>query len=976
MPMSFALRIAAAVLVTLVSGGAAWSAELYVAQNDPAAADTNAGTEAKPFKTIQPAVDASKVGGTIYIKAGTYTEAIRIHKKSGTMDAPITISAWKEDHVVLGSIPQPLPGADAWKPIPGTKCYSTVLPQPVPEDMLVLVGDTFVVTQFKDTPPKDDQIVWATYRKSDRTLMFNANGKNPAAGAPLRYIRKILPLILDYSSFWAIRNLEFNWTNGGIYLECCTNCLIEDCYFHHGAGIGLHAYACNVRRCNFNGYGGAIGCSGAGPANIIEDNLIVDCGANWDENINNREINFQEGAGPTCFKGPELGLVFRYNTVSEGHGGSGWYADVAGKGSRIVGNAFWNIPPGGDSGAIYNELGIDDSLIMGNAFYKCGVASSYCARMNVVDNYFDESSIVTHNRSPWPYRNSYMVIRGNAFVNPGGGYLAHFGGGEAFFPEAFGKSLVDYNRIRVKEGGLLINDASGGHLAKSIEDIRKIYGWEMHGEVKTYDPKNNDLTPEAMGGSSVTYRIPWGKRSFLARPMLSNADVECVWPGAPEQFGVGIRTPGFFWRIEDGNHDPSPLNGYQPCFMHYFRNQPDSMAGYGLGEKCGARWYVDAEKVFPKDMVGGASGNPGDNPEFVTSYSNGNHFLVMEGRDPEKMLAQGVGYWSPLLATVDGAKVTVSMRIRGKDIVSTDKGSPAVWVEFTNETGQNRQRAVLVGKDAQGRMQHEEFTKGGYDWKELKETVTAPKDAIRMALFFGVLPCKGHLDFDDINIKTASEAGSVTRQILEPRLPIQRIRETFIVDLSNVVNRSLADDKDNDGKGGWTDQGSECDMRELATGKRKFGGVPFEILPAPKSVVVLKSSSRAAGDLPKKVTILVGRKLDTIFFLHSAAWLGGGKEYFHYVIHYADEKDVTLSVGQLNLADWIDEPVVRFPNEEGTFSTVAETVKVPQFSRGSIYRMEWSAPLDRRPVEIKSIEFVGNGSTVPVLLGITGVTEW
>ena len=48
----------------------------------------------------------------------------------------------------------------------------------------------------------------------------------------------------------------------------------------------------------------------------------------------------------------------------------------------------------------------------------------------------------------------------------------------------------------------------------------------------------------------------------------------------------------------------------------------------------------------------------------------------------------------------------------------------------------------------------------------------------------------------------------------------------------------------------------------------------------------------------------------------------------------------------------------------------------PRFNGGSVYRMEWSAPTDRRAVEIKSIEFVGNGSTVPVLLGITGVTEW
>jgi len=38
--------------------------------------------------------------------------------------------------------------------------------------------------------------------------------------------------------------------------------------------------------------------------------------------------------------------------------------------------------------------------------------------------------------------------------------------------------------------------------------------------------------------------------------------------------------------------------------------------------------------------------------------------------------------------------------------------------------------------------------------------------------------------------------------------------------------------------------------------------------------------------------------------------------------------------------------------------------------------MEWGVPLDRRAVEIKSIEFIGDGKVVPVLLGITGVMEW
>jgi hypothetical protein len=129
--------------------------------------------------------------------------------------------------------------------------------------------------------------------------------------------------------------------------------------------------------------------------------------------------------------------------------------------------------------------------------------------------------------------------------------------------------------------------------------------------------------------------------------------------------------------------------------------------------------------------------------------------------------------------------------------------------------------------------------------------------------------------------------------------------------------------------------------------------------------------------LPEKVTIPIGRKFDTLFFLHAGAWCNtDDKEFFRYVLHYADGKDVTLSVGPQNMRDWTAEPVARFQMEQDTFSTVAQTVKVPQFGRGSVYRMEWSAPVDRRGVEIKSIEFIGGGKAVPILLGITGVTEW
>jgi len=300
-----------------------------------------------------------------------------------------------------------------------------------------------------------------------------------------------------------------------------------------------------------------------------------------------------------------------------------------------------------------------------------------------------------------------------------------------------------------------------------------------------------------------------------------------------------------------------------------------------------------------------------------------------------------------------------------------------VWLQFTNETGQKRRRAFLVGKDDQGAMHRPELATGNYDWTEVKETVTAPQDAVRMALFLGLTPCKGQVNFDDINITTASEEKAASADILRPRLPIQKIKETYFLDLTKVANRGLADEVENDGKGGWSDQGPQADMRELQSGERRLGGVPFKIPPDPTSIVVLRSSNRLQGDLAEKVTIPVGRKLDTLFFLHAAAWCpSAGEEAFHYVIHYADGKDVTLKVTGSNLADWIGEPVRRFPLEEGTFTTVVETVKNPQFRQGSVYRMEWGAPMDRRGVEIKSIEFAGGGKAVPMLLGITGVIEW
>ena len=244
-----------------------------------------------------------------------------------------------------------------------------------------------------------------------------------------------------------------------------------------------------------------------------------------------------------------------------------------------------------------------------------------------------------------------------------------------------------------------------------------------------------------------------------------------------------------------------------------------------------------------------------------------------------------------------------------------------------------------------------------------------------MALFLGMRPGKGRVNFDSINIKTRSGTAPkvVKQEVLPPRLPLERFKETFYVDLKTLVNRSLTDDEPNNGKGGWSDQGPSCDMRGVKTGERKFGGVPFKILDENgNSIIVLKSKWRNPGNLPEKVEIPVRRLVDTLFFLHGAAYFN----HFTYILHYADGKNVEIKVDPTKCYDWTTDPKRKFEDEVGTFSTAAETVPNPTFRQGTLYRTEWSSPADRRGVELKSIEFVNSGGCVPALVGITGVMEW
>ena len=66
----------------------------------PSGNDSNTGTQDNPFKTIQKGVNVLGAGKTLYVRGGTYNEAVTI-KGSGTAGNPITIAAYPGETPIL-----------------------------------------------------------------------------------------------------------------------------------------------------------------------------------------------------------------------------------------------------------------------------------------------------------------------------------------------------------------------------------------------------------------------------------------------------------------------------------------------------------------------------------------------------------------------------------------------------------------------------------------------------------------------------------------------------------------------------------------------------------------------------------------------------------------------------------------------------------------------------------------------------------
>lgn len=193
------------------------------------------------------------------------------------------------------------------------------------------------------------------------------------------------------------------------------------------------------------------------------------------------------------------------------------------------------------------------------------------------------------------------------------------------------------------------------------------------------------------------------------------------------------------------------------------------------------------------------------------------------------------------------------------------------------------------------------------------------------------------------------------------------------LDLTPLANRGLADEKGDDGQGGWSDQGPDIDLRSFPTGRQQFGGVPFLVGAGTRSCIVLKSDARPFPErLPADVAIPLGLRVEGLCFLHAATFAGNGQPVGLYRIEYADETvhEIPL-VADENIRDWISPPAL-LPREKGTQSHIAWTGTTKVFPVASVFQMLWVNP--RPEVPVKAVRFANPKRTAcPILIALTAV---
>ncbi len=215
---------------------------------------------------------------------------------------------------------------------------------------------------------------------------------------------------------------------------------------------------------------------------------------------------------------------------------------------------------------------------------------------------------------------------------------------------------------------------------------------------------------------------------------------------------------------------------------------------------------------------------------------------------------------------------------------------------------------------------------------------------------------------------------AITKRSAPPSLPLSL--RYVPLDISRYANRGFIDEVANDGKGGWSDQGPDCDLREFPAGLQRFNGIPFLVGKEPRACIVLRSLVRPFPEAqPEAVTLPVGRRTMGFWFLHAGTYTGFGQQVGGYRVQYADGTAAAIPlVGGVNLRDWIELPMP-FTTEQGTWSRNAWTGSTRvSFPNVTVSQMLWLNP--KPDVTVTAVTFENpQHKGCPILIALTAVEK-
>jgi parallel beta-helix repeat protein len=949
--------------------------QFIIDQKHPQASDDNPGTLDKPWKTIAKAGKTLQAGDTARVKAGRYREGL-IHfanngrripvddetyiidgPAKGHQFQPITLEAFGDGEVILdGSVELPTEG---WSLVDGRKnvYVSKVSAHGWPNDPLAhqifwVFADGKSVMPKVGVPgatggngplykpvltiPGDDDAMTFYHDIPQGLLYVNLGGRSPKQAGPIE--ASVWPMAIQayLNEGLVLRGLSFQrYSSRTIDFTRARDSAIFDCLLRNCGGLTCGENSV-VRRNTI--IDDTLVAVAPGSSSMVDENLVI---RNFRDVTQTR--NLYNATAITYF-GQDF-IRFRNNVVMESPG-NGFWPDCPSNGHVHYGNSIYNCK----ANAFYIECPTFQSSLYNNVCVgnQNGIYLRQNASNTIAENYISGSS---SGIAMGCTDNVYYEMRNNQVT---GNWVEKCTVGVGAGPGPGGKrqdlSMTDRN---VFDPSVATIAVWGGQPYKTLDEFRKGTGNEPHGMVQKVDRSKLGLVSFRVAESSQ----PWQRCYMFGNPHMHRPN----WGACtdyPYFWKLGTMQQWDFCRWRSVNDLSVPVTPADDKAGGIIRDTMDTC--YWVARNADEIKAIAQRQTDPDDVA------------------------VLEVKNaPDKAIwDQGLGFWSASLPTAGGAKVDLRLHAILRDVKATANGGGLVFfAEWSDYTRAKVERHYLVGLDDRNKVHQEKLVSGTYDYTAIEGQVVAPDWARRFRVFFGLRSCTGIAAFDDFDRMEVDEGVAPPHQ---PEAEVQeaqpkplvdaRTLEFFTVDLSKHVNRSLRDEKADDGEGGWTDQGPGADMNNLTPGKKEYQGVPFDLL-QPNTCVVLKALQcrPQSKDLPAKVTIDVGRKADVLYFLHDTAWCIEDAEVFRYVIHYDDNMELKLPIiGGQHIWDWTAGYQAKFTKKlQGMRPSVAQTLGGGAvFPQVNVYMLEWLNPNPNKA--IKSVEFISDDCSVPILLGITG----